>query len=80
MPFIKQYAIAISNEMDNLNRSACHVRLCDALKIKCEDFKPFEAEGIKTVPSFSEAEQIIWRELGKVILLNILKETAGTTN
>ncbi len=73
VPIIKQYASAIAYELDNLNRTSIHAKLCDAVDIDYKSFKPFESEAIKTVPSFNEAEQIIWHELGKVILLKILK-------
>ena len=67
IPLIKQYAQAISGEMDNMTRSSIHAKLCDALYIDYGKFKPFEANYIKNVPSFKLAEEMIWRSLGLIV-------------
>ncbi len=67
IPLIKQYAQAIANEIDNMTRANIHTKLCDALYIPYGKLKPFEADWIKVVPSFAEAEDIIWRNLGYII-------------
>ena len=70
---IKQYALAISNELDNLTRAKIHLDLCEALHLDYKKFKPFESSDIKSVPTFKEAERLLWYALRDAIYDNILE-------
>lgn len=57
---IKQYAMAITNDMDNLNRAKLHLELCETLHIDHRKFKPFESPAIKDIPTYEQAKRILW--------------------
>jgi len=64
---MRQYALAISNDLDNITRAKVHFELCGVLHIAHKEFKPFEADEIKHIPTYEDAKKILWFALGKVI-------------
>jgi hypothetical protein len=65
---IKQYSMAIANEMSSFERAKIHSNLCDSLDLKYNDFRPFESENITKIPTVEEAENILWNALNKEML------------
>ena len=68
---IKEYAMAISMEMNSLERAKIHSRMCDRLGLDYSKFKPFESEEITEVPSTYEAVEIIWDAINKEVWSHI---------
>ena len=70
-PYIVEYARAVATEMRSFDRAQLHQRMCEKLGIPYTDFKPFEADDIDQVPTQKEAEDMIYRAIGKY-MMNIL--------
>lgn len=67
---IKRYAYAIADEMNSLERSKIHSKLCDDMKMEYDNFRPFESNEITKIPNRQEAEEILWYALVKYFNLN----------
>lgn len=65
---LRRYAMAVSMDLDILERTRLHRKLCDKLRVKYEDFRPFEADGIETIPTYLEAERMLWLALEQLLL------------
>lgn len=65
---LRCYAMAVSSDLNTLERARLHRELCDKLRVKYEDFRPFEADGIKSIPTYEEAEKILWLALEQLLL------------
>jgi hypothetical protein len=67
---IKRYAYAVADEMNSLERSKIHSKLCDDMGIEYDKFRPFESNEITKMPNRQEAEEILWYALVKYFDLN----------
>lgn len=71
--YIVDYAHAVATEMKSFERAQLHQRMCEKLGIPYTDFKPFEADDIDKVPTQKEAEDMIYRSIGKYMLTILTK-------
>lgn len=65
---LRRYALVVSYDCDVLNRARLHRELCDKLRVKYEDFRPFESDDIKEIPTYDEAEKILWLAVERLLL------------
>lgn len=65
---LRRYAMAVSSDLNTLERARLHRELCDKLRVKYEDFRPFESDYIKEIPTYDEAEKILWLAVERLLL------------
>jgi hypothetical protein len=63
VPLIRKYAMSIACEIDTFRRAEIHRELCMSLGVSRSEFKPFESESIRHIPTFDEAEDILWKAI-----------------
>lgn len=52
---IKRYAYAVADDLNTLERAKLHAALCACIDIDYNQFRPFESEQIRKIPSRNEA-------------------------
>lgn len=65
---LRRYAMAVATDHNVLQRARLHRELCDKLRVKYEDFRPFESSDIKTIPTYEEAKKILWSAIERLLL------------
>ncbi len=65
---IDKYARMVSEDCNSMARAEVHYELCRALDLPYTEFKPFEADNIKKIPSFDECRRIIYDAIADIII------------